>query len=349
MEEVNIQFINLKQAITHHIGNKHNGEDVKLSEMASNIKPESADYLVQYFFKPIPWAEYFTFGEEEEDRADNYVYNEIKALFDNPENWIQHSKNLAHQLYECSDHPQIKAGEFNLVMFENLTYDDMPMPAIGLFKSTSRKPFLRMEDQGKNFELRHHLGYGLGSLDQACLILKTDVEEGFRVFAFDNTGATSDAVYWKKNFLNIKACDSEFHKTAAYMNMAKNFLTQKIDEDFDVDRVDKIDLLNRSADYFKNKEHFVKEDFEQEVFADESVIESFREFNNKVGLQNKLVLEDSFDISEPAVKREARGFKSVLKLDKNFHVYIHGNRNLIQKGSDEDGKKFYKIYYDVEK
>jgi len=41
-------------------------------------------------------------------------------------------------------------------------------------------------------------------------------------------------------------------------------------------------------------------------------------------------------------------FKSVLKLDKNFSVYIHGNRNMVEKGEEADGRKFYKLYYDNE-
>ena len=41
-------------------------------------------------------------------------------------------------------------------------------------------------------------------------------------------------------------------------------------------------------------------------------------------------------------------FKGVLKLDKNFHIYIHGNRELIEQGIDKDGRKFYKIYFERE-
>jgi hypothetical protein len=54
---------------------------------------------------------------------------------------------------------------------------------------------------------------------------------------------------------------------------------------------------------------------------------------------------DSFSISTAAVKKQARVFKSVLKLDKNFHIYIHGNRDLIEQGMEPDGRKFYKIYF----
>ena len=48
------------------------------------------------------------------------------------------------------------------------------------------------------------------------------------------------------------------------------------------------------------------------------------------------------------MKKQARVFKSVLKLDKNFHIYIHGDRNRIERGVDEQGRKYYKIYYDQE-
>ena len=33
--------------------------------------------------------------------------------------------------------------------------------------------------------------------------------------------------------------------------------------------------------------------------------------------------------------------------DCNFHIYVHGNRNLLEQGEDEKGK-FYKVYYQEE-
>ena len=48
------------------------------------------------------------------------------------------------------------------------------------------------------------------------------------------------------------------------------------------------------------------------------------------------------------MKKQAKIFKSVLKLDNNFHIYIHGKRELIEQGVDPNGRKFYKIYYEEE-
>lgn len=32
---------------------------------------------------------------------------------------------------------------------------------------------------------------------------------------------------------------------------------------------------------------------------------------------------------------------------ENFHIYVHGNRQLIEQGADEKGK-YYKVYYQEE-
>jgi hypothetical protein len=36
-------------------------------------------------------------------------------------------------------------------------------------------------------------------------------------------------------------------------------------------------------------------------------------------------------------------------LGENFDIYIHGNKEMIEKGVDDDGRKYYKIYYNEER
>ena len=48
-------------------------------------------------------------------------------------------------------------------------------------------------------------------------------------------------------------------------------------------------------------------------------------------------------INDAAVKKTSRILKSVIKLDKNPYIYIHGDRKLIQQGQDENGK-YYIIF-----
>ena len=70
--------------------------------------------------------------------------------------------------------------------------------------------------------------------------------------------------------------------------------------------------------------------------------------NSSYREDNDLEIEDQFEISKPAVKKQSKVFKSVLKLDKNFHIYIHGNKDMIERGVEKDGRKFYKIYFESE-
>ncbi len=77
-------------------------------------------------------------------------------------------------------------------------------------------------------------------------------------------------------------------------------------------------------------------------------MDSFQRFGDRFQEDRDVELQDHFAISADAVKKQARVFKSVLKLDKNFHIYIHGDRNKIEQGVDESGRKFYKIYYELE-
>lgn len=107
-------------------------------------------------------------------------------------------------------------------------------------------------------------------------------------------------------------------------------------------------MLNRSIHYFKNHDTFDGKEFEEDVFSDPNVIQSFRNYKDNLNGSNDINIDNEFDISSLAVNKQKRVFKSVLKLDKNFHIYIHGDRNMIERGVENDGRKFYKIYYEHE-
>lgn len=43
---------------------------------------------------------------------------------------------------------------------------------------------------------------------------------------------------------------------------------------------------------------------------------------------------------------EIKGSVSVIRLDKNFHIYVHGSKSLLETGEDKKGK-FMMLRYDV--
>ena len=88
------------------------------------------------------------------------------------------------------------------------------------------------------------------------------------------------------------------------------------------------------------------EEFGNEVIGHAEGIESFKTFKKNHEDEYSMEGSDSFAINEAAVKKQAKSYKSILKLDKNFHIYIHGDKDLIEKGFDEEkDMNFYKVYF----
>jgi len=206
-----------------------------------------------------------------------------------------------------------------------------------------------MSGSDQSFRIKHDFGYEIKGIDKGCLIFNTDEENGYEVLVVDNTNRSQNAQFWKDEFLKLKPRSSEFYETKQFLTLTKNYVSEQLHEDFEVEKADKIDLLNRSMEFFKSNEKFDRTEFEKDVLQDENMINSFKKYDENYHQERELPpAPSSFDISIPAVKKQARVFKSVLKLDKNFHVYIHGDRDLIEKGEDENGRKFYKIYFETE-
>ncbi|RYF96679.1 MAG: nucleoid-associated protein, partial [Chitinophagaceae bacterium] len=140
-----------------------------------------------------------------------------------------------------------------------------------------------------------------------------------------------------------------YHQTDKYLNLCKQFITNEYPEKFEVTKSDQVDMLGRSMEYFKSKEQFSLEEFTNEVIHHDEVKDSFMNYKRNFEASRNFEMNDEFDIHTTAVKKQQTAFKTVLKLDKNFHIYIHGRRDLMERGYDEmSQKKYYKIYFEEE-
>ena len=335
----------IKRLITHHIGNKQRDENTSLTEEETKITDETREHLLSYFLVPMKKDEVFSFTHPV-DVKQNDVFTVVSELFGDEELFIEHSHNLGKLLYEATNHPKINEGELNVVLFSSLIVGDEMVDAIGIFKSESNVPFIKMNRVVDGFSVDHDFGFEMKGVDKGCLIFDVEEKDGYRSLVIDTKSA--DTYYWKDDFLKIKPIGNEFYLTNQFLNIAKEFVTKQLPEEYDMNKTDKIDLLNKSVGYFKENDNFNKEEFMSEVFVDEEIMDSFSNFKNTYESEYELESKDNFSISAQAVKKQARVFKSVLKLDKNFHVYIHGDKELIEKGVESDGRKFYKIYYTEE-
>ena len=259
--------------------------------------------------------------------------------------FIALSKQISQHLLYVSKHPNIKDGDLFIMMFDHILMNDEVYEGMGIYKIENKENFIETDPYKRNEAgLQFKKGIGTKRLDKACLIVFT--ETPYTLFVIDNAPDETD--YWQNEFIKLGLRKDDVNHTHQFLTLAKTFVTEQIPKDFEVTKADQIDYLNRSVEYFKTHDNFDKEEFEEEVFQDTGLIKSFRSFDTAYKQENNLEIENDFSISPQAVKKQARIFKSVLKLDKNFHIYIHGDRDLIEQGQDSDGRKYYKIYFENE-
>lgn len=345
---LNFNEVDIRHIYTHFVGNKLQEEGLQLTKQPLDISQEDVKgLLLKYFLTPFKNNEYYHLHHESDIEL-NEIYSFSSKIFADPDSFYLQTINISKHLYEQSNHPKIKGGEFYLVYFENCLLDNEVTDAIGLFKSETKETYLKVFPSGDGYGLNSENGININKLDKGCLIFNIEKEKGYKVCIVDHLNKSGEAQYWKDDFLKVKTRDDSFHYTQNYMSLCKSFVTDKMPEDFVVSKTDQIDILNRSVDFFKEREQFDFNEFSKEVIQQPDLIDSFKNFREKIKAEKDIMILDEFDISSQAVKKQAKVFKSVLKLDKNFHIYIHGSKEMIERGVDEAGRKFYKIYYKEE-
>ena len=330
----------------HKVGNKQADEYLTLSNKELHLQEDVKEILNFYFTNAFKSQEYFNFYHET-DLQYNEVYNYVSEIFQNPETLLEQSQNLAKHLYEQSTHPKIKGGEFYTVYFKDCVINGETVDAVGLFKSENKDTFLKVFPKDEGFEIESDKGININKLDKGCLIFNTERENGYIVAVVDNTNKGVEAQYWTDDFLHIRQRKDEYYNTQNVMTLCKHFVKDELPQQFEVSKADQIDLLNKSVKFFKEKDNFNIDEFANEVIGQPAVIESFNNYKTRFSEDHGVEFSAEFTISDSAVKKQSRALKSVIKLDKNFHIYIHGDRNLIEQGEDMKGK-FYKVYYEEE-
>lgn len=339
----------IKELCIHFVGNKIKENELLLSNSLVRLDDkENFDLVSQYLLNGfLNNAVYHNFHNINDINL-NDIFSIVSDIFANPKSLLKNSKKIAKYLYENSIHPQIKDGELYVAYLDDCFFDNNAVDAIGIFKSETKEDYLKVSQVDSIFKINHDKGIDIKKLDKGCLIFNTNKAEGYKVCVVDTSNKNAEAQYWREKFLNITPCSDSYHHTKDYLTFTKGYVINQLNEDFEITKADQLDYLNRSVDYFKTHEIFDERQFSSEVFGDSNVIKSFNKYKNDFELENEVNLSNDFFISAQALKKQMKTFKSVLKLDKNFHIYIHGNRELIEQGVERDGRKYYKIYFNEE-
>ncbi|WP_026462638.1 nucleoid-associated protein [Adhaeribacter aquaticus] len=337
--------VKLEHLILHKVGNKSREEGIRFSKDELKLDGFVKDLLLKYFLSPFKSDEYFNLHHESDINL-NEVFSFVSRIFDNPEDIYEQSVNLARHLYEQSSHPKVKEGEFYITYLKDCVLDGEAMDAIGLFKSESRETYLKVYPNGDTFDIDSEDGVNINKLDKGCLIFNTDRDQGYLVATIDNLNKGNEAQYWKDEFLRVKSRQDNYFHTQHLMSMCKSFVEERLPEEYEMNRMDQVDLLKKSVDFMKEKEVFDLHQFQNEVIAQPELIESFQNYKSHYENENNIEILPEFDIHDSAFKKQSRIMKSIIKLDKNFHIYVHGRSDQIVKGYDEERNlHYYQLFF----
>lgn len=334
-----MQF-NKMNITVHKIGNKINGEGVGFSDEELKIDEATHDLLENYFLSAFKTEETYHFYSDTY-LSTNIAYTAVSDIFNDKSTFIHHSKNIGRLLYEAAENPRIQGGELFVVYFTDES--DNKVDKIGIFKTEKRESFLKIF-LNETDPVEVDKGISLAKIDKAALIFNKDKELGYVLQVVDNN-KNGDMYYWFEDFLKVKQRTDDYFYTQESLMIYKDYIKKQLPQEFEVTKSDQADFLNKSIKFFKEKEEFKLDEFANEVLGDEKVIESFNAFKTDYEQDMQVNVAESFIINDSAVKKTQKHFKSIIKLDKNFHIYIHGDKSKMEEGADEKGN-FYKLYFD---
>ncbi len=341
----------IKNFVAHYVGNKSVDGTLKLTKnVGAPSGSEDAEILTKHFLEPFKEVDALYNFSHEIEVGLNDVYHVAQSIFRDNDTLINGSLSLAQILFNKSLHPQINPGDFFCVLFNDCIIEGEVVQALGLYKFENKQTFIKSDYGNGILSYAIEKGFTQGKVDKGALIININEGKGYKVMVIDKKNQSFEARYWLDDFLKLKSEMTAYSNTQSFLDLTKQFVTNQSPDEPRFNKVDQVDLLRKSVDYFKKHTSYNEEEFAEVVLGpSQQTLSSFRKFKSDFQNERDIAIADDFEISGNAVKKASRTMKSVIKLDKNFHVYIHGSQDLIERGVDSNtGKKFYKIYFDQE-
>lgn len=339
-----IKIGNIEAAVVQRVGNKSLGDGISFASELSpmDLVEPHLKTLIASSFKFEDLRQFYAIDSLEFNR----VYRFVTNIFKNDENIIEQSNNLARHLYEQSEHPKIKVGEFYVVYFRNCEFDGKNVDAVGLFKSENYETVLKILMKDNSLSFAPEKGIGLHKLDKGCIVFNIEKESGYRVFVVDNVKSGSDAHYWVDKFLQVCPCHENYNQTQNMIKICKSFI-EKIPNDSG--KIDKVNYMNRSLEALKEESVNVS-DLVDKVFDNKKLASDFKQYKETYQKENGIEIDDTFVTDIKAVKRKYTGSLTTIKLDKNFDISVRSGEELITRGYDKErGMHYYQLFFKEER
>lgn len=341
----------LKSCVIHKINTKPENPELEdrygviPSKQTLDMDGETAGMLKDFFFSGFKAKEYYNLSGDD-GFGENVVFRCAENIFENGDSLYDESLKMARHLYEQGDPARVKEGKLFVTYIQNIVVDGRTADAVGIFKVENTTRFMKLSFDEETFSVGYDEGVNLEKLDKGCLVFNLEKENGYLVAVNDGIGRSAGAHYWIDMFLQARQRKDEYYQTQNVISLCKDFVTKELPKEYEVTKADQAVIMNKSMKFFKENDRFDFDTFTEEILPDKQVAQDFRNFKEQKSREQDVVFEDGFAISENAVKKQSRMFKSVIKLDRNFHVYVHGDSKFIEKGFDDStNMQYYRLFF----
>lgn len=338
----------IKSICIHKVGNINTDGHLLLSNNIVVLENQDIEELViKYFSKPFgktPINYHFKNIEH------NQLFQRTADIFASDDNFVRITHDLARNLQEACDHPAIPLGDFLIIKFGDILFEEQLVSGLGLYKCDNKDTYIKIAGAALgNTSMEFEEGINLNKLDKSALILNVCEEEGYVIYTSDSKSSSEAAQYWNKSFLNLAPYKDDYFNTLNTLELCTEFIHSESQRHPQEAKTMQARLLSKSEEYFHNKDAFNHEEFGDYIFDEDTPAkESFYAYLKE---SNEELVDPEYvkPIAVDALKKGQKFFKSVLKLDRYFHIYVHGGGERMEKGFDPNkGMYFYKLFYETE-
>lgn len=327
---------NIKAAVVQRVGNKSREDGVAFSDSLCQMGGVE-EYLLSVIkasFRFDDWKRFYYI----DDLEMNPAYRFVSKIFEDESSMVKQANNLARHLYEQSIHPNIKIGEYYVVLLEGCEIEGVETNAVGLFKSEIHETVLTVKMENNHLVLSPEMGMSLKKLEKGCIVFNVEKERGYKVAVVDNTGSNTDAHYWVDNFLHVCNCEDDYHQTERLAELCRGFV-EKVAEH---SALDGAIIAKKATEMLKTTETLALADVADVICQNDEqkqVFESYR----KSFEEEKGALNEEVTLVKKAVNYKPVSRMNVLKIGQNFDVKVLNPEARIETGEDKNGQ-WWKLY-----
>ena len=330
-------------ATVQKVGNKSKEEGIAFASKVDDMSfaSEFISTLVKNTFKFDVFSQFDSI-----DSLDmNPSYRFVRKIFENKDNFVKQSNNLARHLYDQSIHPHISNGEFYVIYIDGCIINNETVDAVMLLKTELKDSFLTVLYENGEYSIKSQLGLSTKRLDKGCLIFNTQSDKGYLISIVETSTVRQDGRYWSNNFLYIKDIITYFQYTEHIADFCST-VVQKISKENPEKSLELAKVSRRITQILQKdgKEINTNELISSLIIDDEiaSMLSSYkREYEERNGKMPK-----TFICTQNATKRKAITKANILKIGSDFELKVLDSSAIMEQGYDNEKKKNYlKLYY----